>query len=60
MKLPKVSREQKIEMVRRLIEKKESLCAALCCKSWKIGENVFLQLVREHGSELEKEAWGVK
>lgn len=60
MKLPKVSREQKIKMVGRLIKKNECLCAALCCKSWKIGETVFLQLVREHGGESAKEAWGVK
>ena len=60
MKLPKVSREQKIEMVGRLIEKNECLCAALCCKSWKIGENVFLQLVREHGSESSKAVWEVR
>lgn len=60
MKLPKPSREQKIEMIVRLIKKEECLCAALCCKNWKIGENVFLQLVREHGSESSKAVWEVR
>ena len=54
---PYVSREQKIEMVGRLIQKNECLCAWLCCRSWKIAESVFRKKVEEFGSEAAKEAW---
>ena len=49
-----ISREQKIEMIKRLIQKDEALCARLCCQSWQIGENVYLKLLREYGTEEQK------
>lgn len=49
-----ISREAKIEMIKRLIQKDEALCARLCCQSWQIGENVFLKLLKEYGSEEQK------
>lgn len=54
MKKLNISREAKIEMIKRLIQKDEALCARLCCQSWQIGENVFLKLLKEYGSEEQK------
>ena len=51
------TRQEKIEMIERLVQKGELRCARLCCQSWNIADNVFRKFVREHGTEEQKELW---
>ena len=53
----RVPRSERLEMIKRLIEKNEVRCARLCCQSWNIAESVFKKFVRESNNESAKEMW---
>ena len=56
MKKVKVTRDEKLTVIRHLIEVNEYKCALICCHTWQIGYSVYKKLVEEVGSDEAKKS----